>query len=61
METKQKFAILADPNKPKKVKAEGYEEGNYTQHTVVKMSDFVATSSPVELLNSASEVRDYYY
>ncbi|XP_071789831.1 pre-rRNA 2'-O-ribose RNA methyltransferase FTSJ3-like [Asterias amurensis] len=56
METKQKFAILADPNKPKKVKAEGYEEGNYTQHTVVKMSDFVATSSPVELLNSASEL-----
>ncbi|XP_038056002.1 pre-rRNA 2'-O-ribose RNA methyltransferase FTSJ3-like [Patiria miniata] len=56
METKKKYAILADPNKPRKAKAEGYEEGDYLQHTVVKASDFIATDTPVELLNSASEL-----
>ncbi|XP_022096346.1 pre-rRNA processing protein FTSJ3-like [Acanthaster planci] len=56
METKKKFAILADPNKPHKPKAEGYTEGDYTQHTAVKVTEFIASDSPVELLNSASEL-----
>ena len=56
MDTKQKYAILADPSKAKKVKAEGYAEGDYTLHRAIPISEFVATSSPIEMLNSASEV-----
>ena len=59
LEGPKKMTIFQDPSKQKKVKAEGYKEGDYLQHTVVKATEYLASESPAEVLNECSEVSTY--
>ena len=52
----KKMTIFQDPSKQKKPKAEGYAEGDYLQHRVVKATEYIASDSPAEILNECSEV-----
>ena len=56
LEGPKKMTIFQDPSKQKKVKAEGYKEGDYLQHNVVKATEYLASESPAEVLNECSEV-----
>lgn len=47
---------VSHPNKQKKAKATGYEEGNYTLFKSVKVSDFVKSDNAIEILQRASEI-----
>lgn len=56
------FAELADPTpnneakvfnpEKKKRKREGYEEGNYTQHKEIPVTEFINTTDPIAILGS---------
>ncbi|KAL9624172.1 MAG: hypothetical protein Q9160_001694 [Pyrenula sp. 1 TL-2023] len=60
------FAELMDPTpnneakvfnpEKKKRKREGYEEGDYTQHKEVSVSDFIHTLDPIAILGSANKL-----
>lgn len=60
------FAELTDPTpnneakvfnpEKKKRKREGYEEGDYTQHKKVSVSDFIHTTDPIAILGSVNEL-----
>lgn len=42
--------------KPKKPKAEGYEDGNISLYTKIKVSDFIQSPDFIELLSKANEI-----
>lgn len=60
------FAELMDPTpnneakvfnpEKKKRKREGYEEGDYTQHKTVPVTDYIHTTDPIAILGSANEL-----
>lgn len=53
----KKLTIFQDPTKTKKVKAEGYADGEMSLYHKVNMTDFLNSEDPVTLLNNCSEVR----
>ena len=48
-------AKVFNPEK-KKRKREGYEEGDYTQHKVVPVSEYIHTTDPIAILGSVNEL-----
>ena len=44
------------PFQKQKTRAEGYKEGDYTLFKTVKVSDFVQTDHPLDVLSSVNEV-----
>lgn len=48
-------AKVFNPEK-KKRKREGYEEGDYTQHKVIPVSEFVHTTDPIAILATVNEL-----
>ena len=55
----QKKAFLKPGAEKKKVKAEGYEEGNYTCFKSLTATEFLKSGSYLELLSQANEVRNW--
>lgn len=52
----KKLTIFQDPTKAKKVKAEGYADGEMSLYHKVNMTDFLNSEDPVTLLNNCSEL-----
>lgn len=66
LDPKHVFAELSEPTpnneakvfnpEKKKRKREGYEEGDYTQHKKVSVSDFIHTTDPIAILGSTNQL-----
>ena len=66
LDPKYVFAELSEPTphneakvfnpEKKKRKREGYEEGDYTQHKEIPVSDFIQTSDPIKILGSVNQL-----
>lgn len=66
LDPKHVFAELQEPTpnneakvfnpEKKKRKREGYEEGDYTQHKKVSVSEFIHTTDPIAILGSTNEL-----
>jgi AdoMet-dependent rRNA methyltransferase SPB1 len=66
LDPKHVFAELQDPTpnneakvfnpEKKKRKREGYEEGDYTQHKEVPVSEFIQTTDPIKILGSVNKL-----
>ena len=66
LDPKHVFAELSEPTphneakvfnpEKKKRKREGYEEGDYTQHKEIPVSDFIQTNDPIKILGSVNKL-----
>lgn len=66
LDPKHVFAELQDPTpnneakvfnpEKKKRRREGYEEGDWTQHKVVPVSEFIHTTDPIAILGTANQL-----
>ena len=52
----QRKSEIKKPSEEKKRKREGYEEGDYTQHKEISVSDFIQTTDPIAVLGTVNKL-----
>lgn len=53
---KKQHTNILHPEKQKKAKAEGYQEGDYTTHHAVSIAAFLSQDDPIDLLQGCSQI-----
>lgn len=56
LDPKARVTDIMHPEKQKKARAQGYREGDYTQHPTLTAKEFIMNSNGVESLAGLSEV-----